>query len=71
MGKCKKDEAFALMDAFYNMGGNFIDTYVTICTYIVVCCLICLHRANNYQEGDSERWIGEWMESRGNRDQMV
>jgi hypothetical protein len=35
MGKCKKDEAFALMDAFYNMGGNFIDTYVTICTYIL------------------------------------
>lgn len=34
MGKCKKDEAFALMDEFYNMGGNFIDTYVTICTYI-------------------------------------
>ncbi|KAL3464338.1 NADP-dependent oxidoreductase domain-containing protein [Aspergillus heterothallicus] len=53
MGKCKKEEAFALMDAFYDMGGNFIDT------------------ANNYQEGDSEKWIGEWMESRGNRDQMV
>ncbi|OJJ61222.1 hypothetical protein ASPSYDRAFT_43141 [Aspergillus sydowii CBS 593.65] len=53
MGKCSKDDAFALMDAFYDMGGNFIDT------------------ANNYQEGDSERWIGEWMESRGNRDQMV
>ncbi|OJI96139.1 hypothetical protein ASPVEDRAFT_157357 [Aspergillus versicolor CBS 583.65] len=53
MGKCKKDEAFALMDEFYNMGGNFIDT------------------ANNYQQGDSERWIGEWMESRANREQMV
>ncbi|KAL2867030.1 NADP-dependent oxidoreductase domain-containing protein [Aspergillus lucknowensis] len=53
MGKCKKEEAFALMDAFYDMGGNFIDT------------------ANNYQEGNSEMWIGEWMESRGNRDQMV
>ncbi|KAL3470955.1 NADP-dependent oxidoreductase domain-containing protein [Aspergillus californicus] len=53
MGKCKKEDAFALMDVFYDMGGNFIDT------------------ANNYQEGDSERWIGEWMESRGNWDQMV
>ncbi|KAL4820984.1 NADP-dependent oxidoreductase domain-containing protein [Aspergillus spinulosporus] len=53
MGKCSKEDAFALMDAFYDMGGNFIDT------------------ANNYQEGDSERWIGEWMESRGNRDQIV
>ncbi|KAL4951699.1 NADP-dependent oxidoreductase domain-containing protein [Aspergillus filifer] len=53
MGKCSKEDAFALMDAFYEMGGNFSDT------------------ANNYQEGDSERWIGEWMEARGNRDQMV
>jgi aryl-alcohol dehydrogenase-like predicted oxidoreductase len=53
MGKCSKEDAFALMDAFYDMGGNFIDT------------------ANNYQEGDSERWIGEWMENRGNRDQIV
>ncbi|KAL4941650.1 hypothetical protein BDV06DRAFT_212494 [Aspergillus oleicola] len=53
MGKCSKEDAFALMDAFHDMGGNFIDT------------------ANNYQEGCSERWIGEWMEARGNRDQMV
>ena len=28
MGKCSKEDAFALMDAFYDMGGNFIDTYV-------------------------------------------
>ena len=27
--------------------------------------------ANNYQKGESERWIGEWMEERGVRDQMV
>ncbi|GAB7332353.1 hypothetical protein MBLNU13_g04175t1 [Cladosporium sp. NU13] len=27
--------------------------------------------ANNYQNGESERWIGEWMEERGVRDQMV
>ncbi|RPD62345.1 Aldo/keto reductase [Lentinus tigrinus ALCF2SS1-7] len=26
--------------------------------------------ANNYQEGSSEDFIGEWMERRGNRDQM-
>ncbi|KAI3402225.1 hypothetical protein diail_154 [Diaporthe ilicicola] len=27
--------------------------------------------ANNYQFGESEMWIGEWMKKRGNRDEMV
>ncbi|KAL8802255.1 MAG: hypothetical protein Q9223_005915 [Gallowayella weberi] len=27
--------------------------------------------ANNYQEGQSETWIGEWMADRKNRDEMV
>lgn len=27
--------------------------------------------ANNYQNEQSETWIGEWMKARGNRDQMV
>ncbi len=27
--------------------------------------------SNNYQDEESETWIGEWMASRGNRDQMV
>ncbi|KJZ79223.1 Norsolorinic acid reductase [Hirsutella minnesotensis 3608] len=27
--------------------------------------------ANNYQFEESEKWIGEWMKKRGNRDQMV
>jgi aryl-alcohol dehydrogenase-like predicted oxidoreductase len=73
MGKCKKEEAFALMDSFYDLGGNFIDTYATsVLIYdTLFSCLTISRRANNYQEGDSERWIGEWMESRGNRDQMV
>lgn len=26
--------------------------------------------ANNYQNEESEKWVGEWMEARGNRDQM-
>lgn len=26
--------------------------------------------ANNYQFGESETWIGEWMKKRGNRDEM-
>ncbi|KAH9913143.1 Aldo/keto reductase [Epithele typhae] len=48
-----KDMSFALLDAFYGAGGNFIDT------------------ANNYQDERSEEWIGEWMEARGVRDQIV
>ncbi|KAK9708095.1 hypothetical protein K7432_009828 [Basidiobolus ranarum] len=27
--------------------------------------------ANNYQNGESEEWIGEWMENRRNRDEIV
>jgi len=27
--------------------------------------------ANNYQEQESEKWLGDWMEERGNRDEMV
>jgi aryl-alcohol dehydrogenase-like predicted oxidoreductase len=28
-------------------------------------------RSNNYQNEESETWVGEWMESRGIRDQIV
>lgn len=53
MGEMDKDSSFKLLDAFYDAGGNFIDT------------------ANNYQDETSEIFLGEWMEKRGNRDQMV
>ncbi|PPR07340.1 hypothetical protein CVT26_013656 [Gymnopilus dilepis] len=53
MGKMDKESSFKLLDAFYDAGGNFIDT------------------ANNYQNGTSEQFIGEWMEARGVRDQMI
>jgi aryl-alcohol dehydrogenase-like predicted oxidoreductase len=49
----KNEDPFALLDTYFSMGGNFIDT------------------ANTYCSGESEQLIGEWMESRGNRDQMV
>ncbi|RPD61729.1 Aldo/keto reductase [Lentinus tigrinus ALCF2SS1-6] len=52
-GAMDKEGSFKLLDAFYNAGGNFIDT------------------ANNYQDETSEQFIGEWMEQRGIRDQMV
>ncbi|KAJ7694459.1 arylalcohol dehydrogenase [Mycena olivaceomarginata] len=53
MGAMDKTSSFKYLDAFYEAGGNFIDT------------------ANNYQNETSEKFIGEWMEQRGNREQMV
>ncbi|KAL8827539.1 MAG: hypothetical protein Q9170_006981 [Blastenia crenularia] len=53
MGECSKETAWEMLDYFYEMGGNFIDT------------------ASNYQAEESEQWLGEWMEERGRRDEMV
>ena len=54
-----RDTAFEMMDTYYEQGGRFIDT------------------ANNYAGwmpeglgGDSERTIGDWMRSRGVRDEI-
>ena len=51
-----KEASFAVLDAYVEAGGNFIDT------------------ADTYMRpnmGQSERIIGEWMASRGNRDELV
>ena len=53
LGSMNKESSFKLLDAFYEAGGNFIDT------------------ASNYQDGTSEMFIGEWLEERGIRDQIV
>ena len=53
MGAMNKESSFALLDAFFDAGGNFIDT------------------ANDYQDESSEEFLGEWMEKRGIRDQLV
>lgn len=53
MGSMDKKSAFKLLDAFFEAGGNFIDT------------------ANNYQDEQSETWIGEWASQRGIRDRLV
>jgi aryl-alcohol dehydrogenase-like predicted oxidoreductase len=49
MGSMSKEQSFKLLDAFYDAGGNFIDT------------------ANNYQNEQSEQWIGEWYDLPENR----
>jgi aryl-alcohol dehydrogenase-like predicted oxidoreductase len=48
-----REEAHALLDAFDEHGGNFIDT------------------ANGYGGGESERWIGEWLNERDREDYVV
>ncbi|KAJ7650997.1 aryl-alcohol dehydrogenase [NADP+] [Roridomyces roridus] len=53
MGAMDKESSFKLLDAYYDKGGNFIDT------------------ANGYQDETSEMFIGEWMEKRDIRDQLV
>ncbi|KAI1484488.1 putative aryl-alcohol dehydrogenase Aad14 [Biscogniauxia mediterranea] len=53
MGSMDKEQSFKLLDAYFDAGGNFIDT------------------ANNYQDEQSETWIGEWMASRKIRDRLV
>lgn len=53
MGECTKEVAFELLDTYYDLGGNFVDT------------------ANVYQFGQSEQWIGEWMEKTERRSEMV
>ncbi|RWA11063.1 hypothetical protein EKO27_g4064 [Xylaria grammica] len=53
MGSMNKEQSFELLDAYFQKGGNFIDT------------------ASNYQDEESERWLGEWMTARNNRDQLV
>lgn len=53
LGSMTKERSFELLDAYYEAGGNFIDT------------------SNNYQNEESETWLGEWMESRKVRDQIV
>ncbi|MBE2318778.1 aldo/keto reductase [Solirubrobacter sp. CPCC 204708] len=51
-----REQSFAVLDAYVEAGGNFIDTADT---YM---------RPN---QGISETIIGEWMAARGNRDQLV
>lgn len=53
MGSVDQEQAYKILDAFVDAGGNFIDT------------------ASNYQDEESEKLIGSWMEARGNRDLVV
>lgn len=55
-----RDTSFAVLDAFVEAGGNFIDTADQYSVWV-----------EGLKGGESERIIGEWLKERGNRDEMV
>ena len=55
-----RDQSFAVLDAYAEAGGNFIDTADAYSAWV-----------DGNSGGESETIIGEWMKSRGNRDEMV
>jgi len=55
-----QDQSFAVLDAFVEAGGNFIDTADVYSAW-----------KEGNQGGESETIIGNWMKARGNRDQLV
>ncbi|GGL13432.1 aldo/keto reductase [Planomonospora parontospora] len=55
-----RDASFAVLDAYAEAGGNFIDTADSYSEWVP-----------GHVGGESETIIGEWMASRGNRDRMV
>ncbi len=54
-----EERSFAVLDAYFQAGGNFIDTADSY------------GRRGPGGAGESERIIGRWIASRGNRDQLV
>ncbi|WP_374405620.1 aldo/keto reductase [Pelagerythrobacter sp.] len=56
----KGDDGFAVLDAFYEAGGRMIDTADVYSAWI-----------DGHKGGESETLIGQWLESRGVRDEML
>src|SRR3954447_14979281 len=55
-----RDESFAVLDAYVEGGGNFIDTADTYSTW-----------GEGHRGGESETIIGDWLRRRGRRDDVV
>ncbi|NUS15901.1 MAG: aldo/keto reductase [Streptomyces sp.] len=55
-----KAASFAVLDAYAEAGGNFVDTADAYSAWVP-----------GNEGGESERIIGEWMAARGNRDSVV
>lgn len=54
------EKSFALLNTYFEQGGNFLDTGNFYASWIP-----------GFQGGESETTIGKWMKDRHNRDQMV
>jgi aryl-alcohol dehydrogenase-like predicted oxidoreductase len=63
--KAPEAEAFKIMDAYVEAGGNWIDTARVYCTALIP--------PEQHKPGflDSEETIGRWLKQRGNRDKMT
>ena len=55
-----EETSFAVMDAFAEAGGNFIDTADIYSRWV-----------EGHNGGESEGVIGRWLQARGNRNQMI
>src|SRR5260370_7591477 len=55
-----EETSFAVLDAYFAEGGNFIDTADTYSTWVP-----------GHVGGESEAFIGRWMSARRNRDRLV
>ncbi|MFD0888052.1 aldo/keto reductase, partial [Streptosporangium algeriense] len=55
-----RDASFAVLDAYAEAGGNFVDTADVYSEWVP-----------GHSGGESETVLGEWLESRGNRDRIV
>ena len=55
-----QDAAFALLDAYLDQGGNFLDSAQVYCDWIP-----------DNERSSSEKIIGRWMKERRNRDRLV
>jgi aryl-alcohol dehydrogenase-like predicted oxidoreductase len=58
--KVSKEDSFAVLDDFIIRGGNFIDTANCYAWWV----------GQQYNGHESEKLLGEWMHSRGNRDKV-
>ncbi|KAF5377118.1 hypothetical protein D9757_008808 [Collybiopsis confluens] len=77
MGSMDKESSFKLLDAYFDLGGNFIGR----CTAISILLTISKNpfyavtspdaKFSLSQNGTSEEFIGEWVEKRNIRDQLV
>lgn len=76
LGECDKRTSFEMLDFFYENGGIIMIQTSCLSSLRIIRQLTkptgnFIDTANNYQGGESETWLGEWMAERKNRDEMV